>query len=859
LPPLERPSLAARYCRFIARHARVVLLASGAVFLGAVALASRLELRTSFSELLPSNDPGVMALDRMQKRIGDLSLLLVGVRSPDRQANLRYVDKITEELRALPPRVVALATYHVRDVHSFFKANQWLYVGEDDLTTIRDRLRKEVARRKNPLLVDLGLDEDEPVEALRQRVTGKDPLGGRFPDGVLSNADGTYVWIAALPPGGMLGERSGESLHHAAVELLRTHDPRTYHPEMVAHIAGPVASLLANRDAVERDILWVTLTCALLVGLSILLFFRRWRSLPLIGMPAVTGTVMAFAFAELAFGYVNSSTAFLGSIILGNGINYAIIFMSRYQEQRAAGDAPEEALARALAGVVRATAVAAICASVSYASLILTSFRGFYQFGVMGAAGVLFCWLATFVMLPALIVVSDRHALGLRSRRAPLSLAPLARLISRRAPQFLLGSVAVTVLAAAGLLHFKETPFEYDFRRLSARLKVSEVAQEFEASQSSLFGRWPQPTIVLADDLGEVETIRAAIRRQDTAVPGPDVIGQIVTIYNVLPGTPEVQARKIQIIEDIRRLKADKALELLDEKDRKQLEQLDPPAGLRVLAPADLPPLARRPFTEVDGTIGRVILVYLQEKGVSIWSGHDLLRMANVLQRLELPELGKTIETSGSAVVFAAMIRSVLHDGPRATVASIVAVLLIILLVTRPLRGALLTIATLLMGVIWMVGAAGFAEVKITFLNFIALPITFGIGAEYAINVVARHRESGDMERAVMSTGSAVALCSWTTIVGYGSLLAARNRALQGFGAMAILGEGACLVAAIVALPSLVLWLQRRQTRRKTRPGSKRADPAADPRDPLRRESGPREPASLQKDTGVVPSSDAPR
>ena len=94
---------------------------------------------------------------------------------------------------------------------------------------------------------------------------------------------------------------------------------------MEAHIAGPVATLLANRQAVERDILWVTVVCAVVVALSILLFFRRWRAVPLIGVPAVMGTVMAFALAQLAFGYVNSSTAFLGSIILGNGINYAII------------------------------------------------------------------------------------------------------------------------------------------------------------------------------------------------------------------------------------------------------------------------------------------------------------------------------------------------------------------------------------------------------------------------------------------------------------------------------------------------------------------------------------------------------
>jgi predicted RND superfamily exporter protein len=96
--------------------------------------------------------------------------------------------------------------------------------------------------------------------------------------------------------------------------------------------------------------------------------------------------------------------------------------------------------------------------------------------------------------------------------------------------------------------------------------------------------------------------------------------------------------------------------------------------------------------------------------------------------------------------------------------------------------------------------------VHVTFLNFIALPITFGIGAEYALNVVTRYREERNIVRAVLSTGAAVALCSWTTIVGYGSLLAARNQALQGFGAMAILGEIACLSAAIVALPAVLLW-----------------------------------------------------
>ena len=112
-----------------------------------------------------------------------------------------------------------------------------------------------------------------------------------------------------------------------------------------------------------------------------------------------------------------------------------------------------------------------------------------------------------------------------------------------------------------------------------------------------------------------------------------------------------------------------------------------------------------------------------------------------------------------------------------------------------------------------MMGGAGLAKVHVTFLNFIALPITFGIGAEYALNVVTRYREERNVARAVISTGAAVALCSWTTIVGYGSLLAASNQALNGFGLMAIIGEVACLAAAIVALPAFLFWRQRPSVR----------------------------------------------
>ena len=809
VPPSH--SRISRYHGWIARRPVAVLVA--AVIIGGLAagLASKLKLKTAFTELLPSDDPGVVALARTQKRLGDLSLLLIGIRSPDHEANLRYAEALTQKLRKLPRETVDLATYHVRDVRAFFEQNKWLYVSEDDLESIRDRLRSEISKKKNPLYVSLG--EDEPIDSMQKRMSGKHGLDDRFPGGVFTSqgAGGEYVWIAALPPGGLFVENAGEALLNAANNLIKEDPPARYHPDMKVEPAGPIVTGIASRHAVERDIVSVTIFCLVVVAASIGLYFRRWRAIPLTGIPAAMGSVMAFAVAELAFGNLNSTTAFLGSIIIGNGINYAIVLMSRYEEHRSRGEDAAEALRCAMGGTWRGTLVASIAASAAYASLMVTSFRGFYQFGVMGATGAIFCWLATYSVLPAMLTLLDRRkqAAGERPPHAPLEFGPLASFLRRHAGLVTGAFGVLSVASVVGLRHFVQDPFEYDFRKLNAKLATSEEAKQFNRNMDRLFGRWPSPTILLADAVDEVEPIKAAIRRQDKAAPGDDVIGQIVNIYDLLPGAPDVQQRKLALLAQIRKLTHDPALEILTEKERADLAKIDPSPDLHELKPMDLPAIARRPFTEIDGSVGKVLLVYPPETGPSVWNGRDLLRIASVLQEIHLDN-GKTIETSGFAVVFGAMIRSILRDGPIATVASLIAVLIIICLTIRPAAAALMALATLMLGVLLMMGGAGLARVHVTFLNFIALPITFGIGAEYALNVVTRYREERNVARAVTSTGAAVALCSWTTIVGYGSLLAASNQALNGFGMMAIIGEIVCLSAAIVALPAVLMWRHAR-------------------------------------------------
>jgi predicted RND superfamily exporter protein len=63
----------------------------------------------------------------------------------------------------------------------------------------------------------------------------------------------------------------------------------------------------------------------------------------------------------------------------------------------------------------------------------------------------------------------------------------------------------------------------------------------------------------------------------------------------------------------------------------------------------------------------------------------------------------------------------------------------------------------------------------------------------------------------VRNTGSAVVLCSLTTIWGYSSLLLAQNRALFSFGVLAVLGEVFAIVVAVVALPAAMAWIASRR------------------------------------------------
>jgi hypothetical protein len=122
-------------------------------------------------------------------------------------------------------------------------------------------------------------------------------------------------------------------------------------------------------------------------------------------------------------------------------------------------------------------------------------------------------------------------------------------------------------------------------------------------------------------------------------------------------------------------------------------------------------------------------------------------------------------------------------------------------------------IVSLFTGVAWVGLYLVLSRTKIHFLNFVAIPITFGIGVDYAVNFFQRYASRGELGvlDVLRKTGGAVVLCSLTTMLGYIALLSSINQAIRGLGALAVAGEVTCLLAALLVAPAALIWLSRRR------------------------------------------------
>jgi hypothetical protein len=309
--------------------------------------------------------------------------------------------------------------------------------------------------------------------------------------------------------------------------------------------------------------------------------------------------------------------------------------------------------------------------------------------------------------------------------------------------------------------------------------------------------------LMLADTPEQVPLVKAQILANDARDPRGPMIAEIATIDDVIPGTIGEQQAKLDVLARIRDRLGPRVMADLDDDERRVLEKLRPPEGLRAIGIGDLPSLLRRRFTENDGRVGTIF--YVKPKNDVVFAdGHNHLRFAHTTDDVALPD-GTVVQTASRSTIFAEMLKSIRRDGPLASCVAFAAVAVVVLVATRQVRLAIAVLCALVVGITWLLGWAAIAGVRIHYVDFIAFPITCGIGCEYPFNIADRARLlGGDVAAAVGRSAGAVMMCSFTTVVGYGSLLFSDFQALEAFGKLAVCGELACVAAAVLLVPALL-------------------------------------------------------
>ena len=767
------------------------------------------DLRTDLRELLPQGAPAAVGLEQLEQRIGGLSHLAVVVHTDDLKAGERFVDALAAKLKTLPPSLVSRVHWRVDAEKEFLDRHGALYADLKDLTSARDALKLQAAK-VNPLLVELDDAESPPAPSLDEALARVKSAYGRldrFPDAYLAGENGHTLVMLISPPGAAVSLEQDERIFNAVDGTVRAMNPLSFHPSIRVGYGGEIKSVIEAQEALVRDLLISSALTLMAVGLALVLYYRTVRAVPLLVLPLFTGVALTFALSRAVIHYLNPNTAFLGSIIVGNGINAGIILLARYLEERRRGSPVAAALPAALKGTWLATFAASGAAAVSYGSLGFSSFRGFNQFAFMGFFGMLICWVSTYALMPPIIVLQERlwphRDLSNPRQRSVVGwvAGPFAQLVLKRPVAPVLLTAALIAGSAYAAWQFARDPIQYDFRKLGSRSGQNQGAGFWDKHVDAVLQSYQTPTVVLTDSPEAAQAIATAMQKEKDGQGPEGTIESVVTLQEFLPSE---QPKKLEVLRE--------TFAMLDKRPRSALppevRRLRERTRLEPVSLSDVPERLTRAFVEKDGRRGRIVLVY-PTLSTDAANGRGQMMHTRAVRETAL-KADPSARIAGQIVLTTDIVRAITNDGVRTGLLSFFAVALLTLLVMRSVRDAAWVVGSLSVGVLWMAGAMTVLSLKFNFVNFAVLPITFGIGVDYAVNLYQRYRQAGSVEEALASSGGAVALCSLTTIIGYATLVTADNQAIQSFGLTAVIGEVTCLSAALFALPAVLSLRDRR-------------------------------------------------
>jgi hopanoid biosynthesis associated RND transporter like protein HpnN len=673
-------------------------------------------------------------------------------------------------------------------------------------------------------------------------------------DGFLWSDDKSLLFVLANPKAA-----AGEfNRFKQAVQRIRAdvRELQQAYPGVEVGITGRAVLDADEMGQAQRDTAIATVIS--LVGVT-LLYFGLFRSVvrPLLALAALgIALCWSLGLTTLTIGHLNILSIVFMPLLVGLGIDYGSYVLARYEEERARGRGVREALTETLVTTGPGVVTTALTTAFTFGALMLTDFKGVAELGFIGGSGILLAAVATFMVLPALLVLDERRRPRgtitqgrLRAGTHGGYLEPLYR-----HPRVTLAASAL--LVSMSLLTLGRVGADFNLLHLKAEGTESVIwlQKMFESTKRSvLFGE------VVAESLEEVKRKASALK----ALPSVAKVDSIAAVI------PEAQDQKLPLIRDLQPFLADISLqrdkapavdldalrstlsriefkmaaddEVADGSEAAQLrhgmhesrrlidrfvgmtERMGDAAALQAVSAfqevlfrdlkeklgvlqanltaepvtlTDLPPALR---TRYVGKTGKFRLFVFPAQ--DIWEFPALSRFVADVKAVE-PEV------LGSPIMNLEYLRGMKEAYEQAELYAFLGIVFIAIVTFRSVQPTLLALIPLAVGSVWTLGFMGLLQIKFNVANLLVLPLIMAPAVESGIMIVYRACVEGKGSLTPLplpqSTGRAVVFSALSTIIGFGSLMISHHRGIWSIGLLLTIGVGSVLVASLTALPSVL-------------------------------------------------------
>jgi len=781
--------LALSHARFVYRFAPWILL--GAVVLIALCFpfASQLRLKANLIDLLPGDMPSVQRLNELTALVGGTSFLIAVIESED-EDTARDATRLFAEKIATFPEVDHVDN---RTDMGAFQNRRLLFLTLESLKEVGDYVHDLIGyhrRTNNPFYIDL-LEEEEPkldIESLEleERVHKIGGFAGKESD--------SFMRVILIKPAHPVSDlESTGRLNDAAIAAFQEIQQSFEHP-MTLGFTGPYKTRYDEYHVIIEDLARTGILTVLIIIILMVAFFRNIRSTVYAFLSLGVGIFWTCAFTQVTIGYLNLITAFLLGILFGLGIGFAIHILARFAEERKTESDMLRALEKTFEAIGEPSLTSALTSSIAFFSLTISHFYGFKHFGLIAGVGIMLCFLSIFLILPSLLVISDRFLL--HRKLSHFSLKESWGKV-RRGPIYGV-LVAGLLFSIFSMIQISKADFEYDFANLQQEGAESIV---FGDRIGKHFGVVLNPVgLVTADKASAFELARRISRYIEE---NPDTSFHFAA--SIMSHIPRNQKDKIELMRDMDALLEERQelINSLDAEDRRRVEDLRKQLAATPLTIEDIPKDLRKQY---EGKEGKVSVVYVYPVS-SLLDGQMAKRFVRELRSFDLPP---DVTLAGEPVIYADILILLERDTPLAMMISLGLVVLLLFIHFRRPSHVLWVLSPIVVGFLWLMGMTSLAGFKFNYLNVTILPSILGVGIDSGIHIFHRYKKEKrqTLFEILKKTGLAVVLTSLTTMAAFGSLFLARHRGMSSLGELGFLGFVSCLLASVIFIPAFIEFLE---------------------------------------------------